>query len=104
MTVSSASSENFSTLIACVYKVVSKLTLSYMALCFLIICIFILYLTLLYTQGHLRQLTFLMGDPEAAQQHCSHHSPGCVEIPLPASSLNTKSTMKVWKYVSKTET
>ncbi|KAM7393227.1 hypothetical protein PAMA_008057 [Pampus argenteus] len=30
-------------------------------------------------EGHLRQLNFLMGDPEAAQQHCSHHPPRCGE-------------------------
>lgn len=72
-----------------------------MVLCFVIICMFIVCLTLLYTQGDLRQLTFLMGDPEAAQQHCSHHPPGCGEVPLPATSINTKSTMKVWKYVWK---
>ncbi|KAM7369299.1 hypothetical protein PAMP_013578 [Pampus punctatissimus] len=29
--------------------------------------------------GHLRQLNFLMGDPDAAQQHCSHHPPRCGE-------------------------
>ncbi|XP_029301004.1 collagen alpha-1(XI) chain-like [Cottoperca gobio] len=29
--------------------------------------------------GHLRQLTFLMGDPDAAQQHCSHHPRRCGE-------------------------
>ncbi|TWW66740.1 hypothetical protein D4764_20G0007720 [Takifugu flavidus] len=48
-------------------------------------------------EGDLRQLTFLMGDPEAAQQHCSHHPPGCGEVPLPATSINTKSTMKIVK-------
>lgn len=63
-----------------------------MVWCFGIICIFILCLTLLYIQGDLRQLTFLMGDPEAAQQHCSHPPPGCGD---------TKSTMKVWKYAWK---
>ncbi|KAK5878590.1 hypothetical protein CesoFtcFv8_023987 [Champsocephalus esox] len=31
-------------------------------------------------EGHLRQLTFLMGDPDAAQRHCSHHPPRCGEI------------------------
>ncbi|XP_041667075.1 collagen alpha-1(XI) chain-like [Cheilinus undulatus] len=31
-------------------------------------------------EGHLRQLTFLLGDPEAAEQHCSHHPPRCGEI------------------------
>lgn len=72
-----------------------------MVSCFVIICIFILCLTLLYTQGDLRQLTFLMGDPEAAQQHCSHHPPSCGEVPLPATSLNTKSAMKVWTYAWK---
>ncbi|KAJ4925953.1 hypothetical protein JOQ06_008138 [Pogonophryne albipinna] len=30
-------------------------------------------------EGHLRQLTFLMGDPDAAQRHCSHHPPRCGE-------------------------
>lgn len=89
--------ELFHSQIAGGYRVVSELTLSLMALCFVIICVFILCLTLLYTQGDLRQLTFLMGDPEAALQHCSHHPPGCGEVPLPATSLNTKSTAKVWK-------
>lgn len=67
---------------------------THMVLCFFIICILILYLMFLYTQGDLRQLTFLMGDPEAAQQHCRHHS--CGEIPMAASSPKTKNTMKVW--------
>ncbi|CAB1448052.1 unnamed protein product [Pleuronectes platessa] len=31
----------------------------------------------LLTGGHLRQLTFLMDDPGAAQQHCKHHPPRC---------------------------
>lgn len=93
--------ELFHSQIACVSKVVSELTLSLMVLCSVIICIFTLCLTLLYTQGDLRQLTFLMGDPEAARQHCSHHPPGCGEVPLPATSLNTKSTMKVWIYAWK---
>lgn len=91
--------ELFRSQIARVYKVVRINIL--MALCFVIICIFILCLSLLYTQGDLRQLTFLMGDPEAALQHCSHHPPGCGEGPLPATSLNTQSTMKVWKYAWK---
>ncbi|XP_068588520.1 uncharacterized protein [Cebidichthys violaceus] len=30
-------------------------------------------------EGDLRQLTLLMGDPDAAQQHCSHHPPRCGE-------------------------
>ncbi|XP_045923675.1 collagen alpha-1(XI) chain-like [Micropterus dolomieu] len=41
-------------------------------------------------EGHLRQLTFLMGDPGAAQQHCSHHPPRCGETaPKPARSPRT---------------
>lgn len=63
-------------------------TLYYMTLYFLMIFFFMLYLHFLYTQGHLRQLTFLMGDPDAAQYHCSHFSPRCGEISIPMKDLH----------------
>lgn len=81
-----SSTENFSTL-AFVCKVAWK-TLNCITLFFLMICIFMLYLHFLFTQGHLRQLTFLMGDPEAARHHCSHHSPLCGEISTPIEDLH----------------
>ncbi|XP_064164931.1 collagen alpha-1(V) chain-like [Anguilla rostrata] len=32
-------------------------------------------------EGGLRQLTFLMGDPEAARDHCTRHVPACGGVP-----------------------
>lgn len=78
--------ENFSTLVLCLQSHVK--TLNHMTLYFLMICVFMLYLHFLYTQGHLRQLTFLMGDPEAARHHCSHYSPRCSEISMPMEDLH----------------
>lgn len=50
----------------------------------------------LYVQGHLRQLTFLMGDADAAQQHCSHHPPRCGEVaPRPRHFPRTNNALKV---------
>ncbi|TKS84164.1 Collagen alpha-1(V) chain [Collichthys lucidus] len=40
-------------------------------------------------EGHLRQLTFLMGDLDAAQQHCSHHPPHCGDA-APKSPRSTR--------------
>ncbi|TMS08329.1 Collagen alpha-4(VI) chain, partial [Larimichthys crocea] len=40
-------------------------------------------------EGHLRQLTFLMGDLDAAQQHCSHHPPHCGDA-TPKSPRSTR--------------
>ncbi|GLD52766.1 collagen alpha-2(XI) chain-like isoform X1 [Lates japonicus] len=46
-------------------------------------------------EGHLRQLTFLMDDPDAAQQHCSHHPPRCSETgPKPPRSTGTDSVLE----------
>ncbi|KAK2818894.1 hypothetical protein Q5P01_024455 [Channa striata] len=46
-------------------------------------------------EGHLRQLTFLMNDPDAAQQHCSHHPPRCGgTTPKPPRSPRTNNAME----------
>jgi len=57
---------------------------------------------LMSLQGHLRQLVFLLDDPDGAQQHCSHHPPRCSEsAPKPPRSPRTNSALEVrnneWK-------
>lgn len=57
-------------------------------------------------QGHLRQLTFLMGDLDAAQQHCSHHPPHCGDAtPKSPRSTRTNNALEVrkdeWKRTNK---
>ncbi|KAF7217746.1 collagen alpha-1(V) chain-like [Nothobranchius furzeri] len=46
-------------------------------------------------EGDLGQLVFLLGDPDGAQKHCSHHPPRCREsAPKPPRSLRSDSALE----------
>lgn len=68
--------------------------------CVFTVCVWPLtvFLMSLSLQGHLRQLTFLMDNPDAAKQHCSHHPPRCGEsAPKPPRSPRTNIALEVRK-------